>query len=443
MATAAISLFVALVFIAILAVGWLLADLVSGDQKRASEAVKAALPILAAAIGLPLLIWRLRILDRQTRISEDKTRIDRETHYTSIFSRSIDQLGQTREVKSLSDSDENTESITRTVPNIEVRLGGIHSLVRLAEESARDRSKIENILLSYVRENSWSDRDGIRVVPVERPRNPAWEWNYPYSIGKITAEAQIALTSWEKANAEQLKQQKYWGAALKETRVDVSEAIEAIPKLRSESLDKEEPRFYECLFVGTRFEATILNLCRFDRCTFVRCFFNSAAKYNFSSSKFVDCVVGTVDSGHLIFSRCTIDGLTVRRLTNTSCNMTTCEISGASIDDMKGGILNFSRSTLHKIWVSAEREIDLNLTNAAFAGGTLRGFKASALSDFKGCVFVNTRLAGLDLSEVHQISDNVLVTARGDPATRNPNSLARPFGWDNFDPNYKDDDIPF
>jgi hypothetical protein len=106
MAMAAVALFVALVLIAILAIGWLFADLVSGDQKRASEAVKAALPILAAAIGLPLLIWRLRILDRQTRISEDKTRIDRETHYTSIFSRSIDQLGQTREVKSLNDNEE-------------------------------------------------------------------------------------------------------------------------------------------------------------------------------------------------------------------------------------------------------------------------------------------------------------------------------------------------
>lgn len=443
MALATVSLFIALVFIAILAVGWLVADLVSGDQKRASEAVKAALPILAAAIGLPLLIWRLRILDRQTRISEDKTRIDRETHYTSIFSRSIDQLGQTREVKSLNQNDEGPESIARTAPNIEVRLGGIHSLVRLAEESARDRGKIENTLLSYVRENSWSDRNGITVVPLERPRNSPWEWNYPYSIGKVTVQAQAALASWEKSNTQHLEQQRSWGAALKETRVDVSEAIDAIPKLRGEPLDKEEPRFYECLFVGTRFEAAILDLCCFDGCTFVRCFFNSAAKYNFSNSKFVDCVVGTVESGYLTFSRCTIDGLKLRRLTNASLNMPACQISGASIGDMKGGKLIFSRSTLHKIWVSAEGEIDLNLTYAAFAGGNLRDFKASALSDFDNCVLVNTRLAALDLSEVRQISNNVLGTARGDPATRHPESLSRPFGWDNFDPNYKDDDIPF
>jgi hypothetical protein len=262
-----------LIFIAILAIGWLLADLVSGDQKRASEAVKAALPILAAAIGLPLLVWRLRILDRQTRISEDKARIDRETHYTSIFSRSIDQLGQTREVKSFNPNDESAESIARTAPNIEVRLGGIHSLVRLAEESVRDRGKIGHTLLSYVRENSWSDRNGIAVIPVEKPRNSSWDWSYAYSDGKITEEAEAKLISWEKNNAEQLKQQRSWGAVLKETRVDVNEAIDAIPKVRSEPFKEEKLRFYECLFVGVKFQTAILDLCRFDRCTFVRLFF--------------------------------------------------------------------------------------------------------------------------------------------------------------------------
>ena len=56
------------IIVAILALGWLFADLVSGDQKRGSDAARTALPILAGAIGLPLIVWRLLILDRQTRI---------------------------------------------------------------------------------------------------------------------------------------------------------------------------------------------------------------------------------------------------------------------------------------------------------------------------------------------------------------------------------------
>jgi hypothetical protein len=168
----AVSLFIALLLIAFLAIVWLLADLLSGEQKRAADATKAALPLLAGAIGLPLIVWRLRILDRQTRISEQKTEIDRETHYTSIFSRSIDQLGQTREVKRTINSDEKSFDTTTTVPNIEVRLGGIHSLVRLAEESTRDQEKIENTLLSYVRENSWSDREGTTATLLASELHP-------------------------------------------------------------------------------------------------------------------------------------------------------------------------------------------------------------------------------------------------------------------------------
>ena len=41
--------FTALIVIGILAIGWLLADLLSGDQKRAADATKAALALLPPA----------------------------------------------------------------------------------------------------------------------------------------------------------------------------------------------------------------------------------------------------------------------------------------------------------------------------------------------------------------------------------------------------------
>ncbi len=160
-ATIVVSLFaILLLFLAAVAIGRLAFDLLGDDHLRASDAVKSLLPIAAAALGLPLIVWRLVILSQQTRISEIRAQIDRETHYTSIFSKSVEQLGQTREVIETRDAAGALATITRTVPNIEVRLGGIHSLARLAEESKRDASKIENMLLSYVRENSWSNRRG-------------------------------------------------------------------------------------------------------------------------------------------------------------------------------------------------------------------------------------------------------------------------------------------
>jgi hypothetical protein len=79
-----------LVFPAVIAIARLAIDLLGNDTQRASDAVKSLLPIAAAAVGLPLIVWRLVILSQQTQISEAKTQIDRETYYTSLFAKSVD-----------------------------------------------------------------------------------------------------------------------------------------------------------------------------------------------------------------------------------------------------------------------------------------------------------------------------------------------------------------
>lgn len=140
-----------LLFLAAIAIVRLTIDLLGNDTQRASDAVKSLLPVIAAAVGLPLIIWRLAILNEQTRISEAKTQIDRETYYTSIFAKSVELLGFVRESKSVG-ADGN--AITRSVPNIETRLGALYSLERLLTESIRDQRSIIETLCAYVRENS-------------------------------------------------------------------------------------------------------------------------------------------------------------------------------------------------------------------------------------------------------------------------------------------------
>ncbi len=140
-----------LVFLAVIAIARLAIDLLGNDTQRASDAVKSLLPIAAAAVGLPLIVWRLVILSQQTQISEAKTQIDRETYYTSIFAKSVELLGFVRESKSVG-TDRN--EITRSVPNIESRLGALYSLERLLTESVRDQRAIIETLCAYIRENS-------------------------------------------------------------------------------------------------------------------------------------------------------------------------------------------------------------------------------------------------------------------------------------------------
>jgi hypothetical protein len=278
-----------LLCLSVASIVWLGVDLFSGDASRAREATKSLLPIAAAAIGLPLIVWRLIILNRQTATAEHKTQIDRETHYTSIFSKSVEQLGGTREWKEIREHGGKFESVSRTVPNIEVRLGGIHSLSRLAEESSRDVEKIENTLLSYVRENSWHDRDGVRAARPPRPSvNQYRPWAPAYRKGVVEEAQKARFEKWEKQDEGLRTSFRSWGRDLPETRVDVTEAITAIPNINPNR--NVSSNFDECLFVGRVFGAVEFGNAHFRRCTFVRCrFLEGASSLEFEGCNFLSC----------------------------------------------------------------------------------------------------------------------------------------------------------
>ena len=116
-----------------------LADLTLGrDQVKAfeleNEARKTLTQIVLAAFGLIVLLvtWR-RLLanDRNVRIIE-------QGHVTDRYTKAIEQLGKLEDGK----------------PNIEVRLGGIYALERLAFDSPRDHWTIMEVLSAYVRRNA-------------------------------------------------------------------------------------------------------------------------------------------------------------------------------------------------------------------------------------------------------------------------------------------------
>jgi uncharacterized protein YjbI with pentapeptide repeats len=137
-----------------------LADITLGrDQVKAfeleNEARKTLTQIALAAFGLVVvfLTWR-RLLanDRNVRIIE-------QGHITDRYTRAIEQLGK----------------LENGQPNIEVRLGGIYALERLAFDSPRDHVTIMEVLSAYVRRNApWVPQDNqtdfAARVPQDSPR---------------------------------------------------------------------------------------------------------------------------------------------------------------------------------------------------------------------------------------------------------------------------------
>jgi hypothetical protein len=77
----------------------------------------------------------------------------REGQLTDRYAKAVEQLGANR-------SDE---------PNIEVRLGGIYALARIAKDSSRDEGTIEEVLTAYIRQNAPAS-DRAACSSTVRPR---------------------------------------------------------------------------------------------------------------------------------------------------------------------------------------------------------------------------------------------------------------------------------
>lgn len=90
---------------------------------------------------------------------------------TDRFTKAIEQLGSVRDA-----ADGKKEA------NLELRLGGIYALERIASDSPRDRRVVVEVLVTYVRENAlWR---GEQAAPAEAPPPP-----------RLRADIQTALSA--------------------------------------------------------------------------------------------------------------------------------------------------------------------------------------------------------------------------------------------------------
>ncbi|MGQ4510739.1 pentapeptide repeat-containing protein [Streptomyces sp. DW26H14] len=105
---------------------------------------------------------------RQLRVSQEGLRATQEGYVTDRFSRAVDQLGSDK---------------------LDVRIGGLHALWRIAEQSARDREAIISIQAAYLRTHlPW---------PPAGPGSPAADVpiNDVAPLETRAADAQVALTA--------------------------------------------------------------------------------------------------------------------------------------------------------------------------------------------------------------------------------------------------------
>lgn len=180
-------LLVGLFALALLAAGLVLVHTIGQAMNPATEGPNlGAGALIAALLGAPFVIWG-------TWLKYQTVRYQKEGHITDRINKAVEMLGAEKVVKKhhmnsagkkVYEKDAAGEPdfakpviVEESVPNIEVRIGAILSLERIAQDSTihdkgRDHVRVMEILCAYVRENAKAVTLEPRAeeAPVPEPR---------------------------------------------------------------------------------------------------------------------------------------------------------------------------------------------------------------------------------------------------------------------------------
>jgi uncharacterized protein YjbI with pentapeptide repeats len=187
-----ISLFFVLVILLLIVVPhWQVSGInnstVQTTQENQNRATLAQI-LGGVAIGIGLYYtWRritiaeedLKATQESLKVTQENLRVSQEDQITERFTKAVDQLGAIDHLGN---------------PAIEIRLGGIYALERIASESKKDYLPIIEILTSYVRKNSCGDsilKNGNISMDIQS--NESTKHNVS-KVRKISPDIQAILT---------------------------------------------------------------------------------------------------------------------------------------------------------------------------------------------------------------------------------------------------------
>ncbi|WP_328924056.1 pentapeptide repeat-containing protein [Streptomyces sp. NBC_00190] len=169
-AAAVLAVFAALTVVIVVLPGPVVDRDLAGARIGAAErlgAVNNVRTTLLQAVGGAVVLFGAYATWRQLRVSQEGLNATREGHITDRFSRAVDQLGSEK---------------------LDVRIGGLYALWRIADHSAHDREAVVSIMAAFLRTHlPW---------PPRGPESPAAQTsiNSVPPLETRAADAQVALT---------------------------------------------------------------------------------------------------------------------------------------------------------------------------------------------------------------------------------------------------------
>ena len=227
----------------------------NGDDK--GEALRNTGLAFAAMISVPFLIWRSLVAQKQVDVAEQGQITDR-------INKAVQGLGAEKVVKTQrkdsagnltyrkKDDDRNDYSqpvmIELTKPNLEVRIGAIYSLERIAQDSERDHIQIMEILCAYVRENS----PATTLVPREPP--------FEHVTPRTDIATVISVLARRSAHQREIETKSRYRLNLSNSELSGMDFLKGdFSGTKFHGARLEGADFQQCKLYGTQFLSALLN----------------------------------------------------------------------------------------------------------------------------------------------------------------------------------------
>ena len=350
-------------FLLFLAPKWISPPQEDGSPQNLFNHVRTIMLILAAWYGVPFLIWRAVLADKQTKINQ-------ENHYTELFTKAVEQLGAVREIPG-----------KEPEPVLEIRIGAIYALERLAKDSERDYGPIIETLAAYIREHcrdpqSFND-EGLTGVALKQ----GWqEWieslreNPPADRSDVAAVLTVL---------SRRKKDRYW---------------------TSTSENETQPDFTGINFQG----ATLWNK-------------SEGLGYDGTNLR-----LAHLEGANLIGAD--LSGANLIGADLSGANLIGADLSGANLIEADLSGANLIEADLSGADLWRANLLDAHLREANLSGAYLWRANLSG-TDLSEASLSHALLAGVHLRDSKGLTTEMIENAYGDENTSLPNNVTRPAHW--------------
>ena len=405
---------------------------------------------LGGLVSAPLGLIRVWTTERQTRTAE-------QGHMTDRISKAIEQLGAEKSVKK-----DGTET---SVPNIEVRVGGLLSLERISQDSVtydkgRDHVRVMEILCAYIRNNAPArdaqplpvdalaaleedaseDDLAAYLKEIETRTETIREW--ARKLPKPREDIQIALAIIDRRDAEQRLYEARWGKdALPDAEWVFDAPCPTLPDTEEAITDGTLKKFRTTLvewqnrienYKGYRPDLRGTNLQSAD-----------LSHLNLAGIKFEGAQMQGVVSWQTQLQGASLVGAQLQgtflwEVQLQGADLWDAQLQGANLKSaqLQGAKIWNAQLQGAKIWNAQLQWADLsgaqmqgaNLRSAKLQGADLSGAQMSSATSFSTATLRGAALSEVDCSMI-DLTQEQLDSTFGDGSVIWPETLTRPAHW--------------